>query len=135
VLDDPARAIGILEKRRARARLRDLPDGATEVDVDKVGARRLHHAGSLGHDPSLGAEDLDGQGMLVHPDPEVAESSLVSVGKARAADHLGADQPGPETASLAPEGLHAHPGHGGEHKAGRNLYRTDAPGRVQIDRH
>ena len=39
-VDDPARAVGIVEERRAGAGLRHLADGAAEVDVDDVGARR-----------------------------------------------------------------------------------------------
>ena len=39
-VDDPRRMVGVVEERRAGAGLRHLADGAAEVDVDDVGARR-----------------------------------------------------------------------------------------------
>src|SRR5438093_723657 len=70
--------------------------------------------GRLRHHGGLGAEDLDRQRVLVPSDAEVAQGSLVPVLQPGAADHLRADQPGPVASALAPEGLDAHPGHGGE---------------------
>ena len=100
-------------------------------DVDEVGARGLHHAGGLGHDAGLGAEDLDGEGMLVGADPEIPEGALVPVRETRAAHHLRADQGRPRSGGPAA----GRPGRSrppwGQHKPGRNLHRSDAPGRGQ----
>jgi len=85
---DAARALGVLEQRRAGARLRHLADGAAEVDVDHVGARVLDHPRGFGHHAGLRAEDLHGERRLVAPDSQVAERALVTVAEARAADHL-----------------------------------------------
>ncbi len=82
-LDDPARVVGVVEQRGARAGLRHLPDRAAEVDVDDVGAGRLDHPGRLGHRDRVGAEDLDRQRMLVGGHPQVAERPLVAVLDAR----------------------------------------------------
>ena len=80
---DPAGAVGIVQQRRACAGLRHLLHGAAEVDVDQVGARLLDHARRLGHRLRLGAEDLDGEGMLVGGDAQVAERTLVAVVQVR----------------------------------------------------
>ena len=132
---DPARALGIVQQRRACARLRHLLDGATEVDVHQVGAGRLDHPRRLGHRLRLGAEDLDGEGMLVGGDAQVAERSLVPVVQSGAADHLRADEPGAVTASLTAKGLHAHAGHRSEHQASRDLNRPNPPRRAKIYLH
>ena len=80
-VDDPARAVGIVEQRRAGAGLRHLADRAAEVDVDDVGARRLDHARGLRHQRRLGAEDLHRERVLVRRDPQVAERPLVAGGE------------------------------------------------------
>ena len=61
-------------------------------------------------------------------DPQVAERALVPVLDARAADHLGADEPGAVAAALAAERLHADAGHRREHEPARDLDRPDPPG-------
>jgi transcription elongation factor GreA len=134
-LDDPARAQRVLEQRRARARLRHLPDRAAEVDVDQVGARRDDHAGRFTHGRGIGAEQLDGERMLVGGDAEVAERALVAVLDARAADHLRAHETGSEAPSLAAKGLHADAGHRREHEACGDLHVPDRPRLAQADRH
>ena len=115
-LDDRGGARGLVEQRRARSRLRHLPDGAAEVDVDEVGAGSLDHPRRLGHRARLRAEDLDRERVLVAGDAEVAERSLVPVLDPGAADHLRADETGAEAASLAAERLHADTRHRGEHE-------------------
>ena len=89
----------------------------------------------LCHHGRIGAEDLDGKRMLVAGDPQVPERALVLVVQPGAADHLRADEPGPEAAALAAERLDADAGHRSEHEAGRNLHRPDPPGRAEIDVH
>ena len=117
------------------AGLRHLPDGAAEVDVDDVCAGVLDHARRLGHHGRVGAEDLHGERMLVAGDAQIAKRALVAVVQSGAADHLGADEPGPEPAALAAERLHADAGHRSEHEPGRNLHRPDPPGGAEIDVH
>jgi hypothetical protein len=73
--------------------------------------------------------------MLVPRDPEVAESPLVAVLEPGAAHHLRADQSGPVAPALTPERLDAHPGHGSEHEAGRDLDFRDPPGLTKIYLH
>src|SRR4029450_8618443 len=133
--DDRRGALGVLEQRRAGARLRDLLHGAPEVDVDEIGACGFHHARGLGHGGRVRPEDLDGQRVLVRGDAEVAERPLVAVLEPGAADHLGADETGAETAPLPTKGLHADPCHRREHDARRDLDGPDLPLRRQIDLH
>src|SRR5439155_64239 len=97
-VEDLAQRPGIA-LRSAADRLRHLLDRTAEVDVDEVRARVLDHARRLGHDRRIRPEDLDRQRMLVGGDAEIAERALVSVLQAGAADHLRADEPGPETAA------------------------------------
>ena len=73
--------------------------------------------------------------MLVCADPQVAEGALVSVLDAGAAHHLRADEPGPETAPLAAERLHAHARHRREDQARRDPNVADPPGRTEIYLH
>ena len=68
-LGDPARQSRLLEQVRARSGLRHLPYRAAEVHVDDVGAGGLHHPRRLSHRRRLGAEDLDGERVLVRTDP------------------------------------------------------------------
>ncbi len=134
-LDDRGGARGLVEQRRARSRLRHLPDGAAEVDVDEVGARGLDHPRRLGHRARLRAEDLDRERVLVAGDAEVAERALVPVLDPGAADHLRADEPGAEAAPLAAERLHADTGHRRQDEARRDLDVPDAPAFAEIDGH
>ena len=120
-LDDRARARRVVEQRRAGAGLRHLAHRAAEVDVDEVGARRLDHPRRLGHRARIRAEDLDRERMLVGGDAKVAERLLVAVLDPGAADHLRADEPGAETAALAPERLHADARHRRQHEPSRDL--------------
>ena len=131
-LDDRACAGGLVEERRAGARLGHLAHGAAEVDVDEIGAGGLHHPCRLGHRARLGAEDLDRERVLVAGDAEVTECALVPVLDPGAADHLGADESGAEAATLAAERLHADAGHRRENEARRHLDVTDPPGRAQV---
>ena len=126
--------VGVVEQRRAGARLRHLPHRAAEVDVDEVGAGRLDHPRRLGHRARLGAEDLDRERMLVGGDAEVAERALVPVLDPGAADHLRADEAGAEAASLAAERLHADAGHRREDEPRRDLDVADPPAFAEIDR-
>ena len=125
--DDLLRPARVVEQRRAGARLRHLAHGAAEVDVDDVRAGLDDHLRGLGHQRRLGAEDLNGERMLVSRDPQVAERPLVAVVKAGAADHLRTDEPRAEPAALPAERLHADAGHRGEHDARRHLDRPDPP--------
>jgi hypothetical protein len=134
-LDEPGRAIGILEHRRAGSGSSHLLHRAAEVQVDDVGAGRLHHARCIGHRPRLAAEELDRERMLVPGDAKVAERALVSMLDARAADHLGAHEPGAVAASLAPKRLHADAGHRRENESRRYLHIGDQPGGPQVDLH
>src|SRR5439155_12650769 len=134
-VDDAARVIGIVEQGCARARLRHLANRAAEVDVDDVRAGRLDHARGLAHHDRVGAEDLNRERVLVAGDAEVAERPLVPVLDARAAHHLGADEPGAEAPSLAAEGLHAHSRHRREDDPRGDLDGADPPGFTKIDEH
>ncbi len=133
--DDPARAIGLVEQRRAGAGLRDLADGAAEVDVDDVRACGDDRRRGLGHVRRLGAEDLDGERPLVLRDSQVAERALVAVVNAGAAHHLRADETGAVAPALPPEGLHAHAGHRREHEPRGDLHGADAPRVTKIYLH
>ena len=134
-LDDPAREIRLFEERRPRTRLRDLAHGTAEVDVDDVGARRDDHPRRFAHRSRIRAEELDCERVLVGRHAQVAERALVPMLDARAADHLGAHETCPETASLAPERLHADTSHGGEDEPRRDLDGPDPPGFEEVDRH
>ena len=134
-LDDRRGASGLVEQRRAGAGLRHLADGAAEVDVDEVGAGRLDHPRRLGHRPRLGAEDLDRERVLVGGDAEVAERLLVPVLDPGAADHLRADEPGAEAASLAAKRLHADARHRRQDEPRRDLHVADVPAFAQVDLH
>ena len=131
--DDPRGPVGVVEQRRAGAGLRHLADGAAEVDVDDVGAGGRDHPRRLRHHRGVGAEDLDRQRVLVGADAQVAERPLVAVLDPRAGDHLRADEPGAEAASLAPEGLDADPGHRGQNDPRGNLDGADLPALAQIE--
>ena len=126
---------GVVEQRRAGAGLRHLAHRAAEVDVDEVGARRLDHPRRVGHHARLRAEDLDRERMLVAGDAQVAERPLVPVLDPGAADHLGADEPGAEPASLAAERLHADARHRRQDDARRDLDVADPPALSQVDLH
>ena len=126
---------GLVEQRRAGAGLRHLADGAAEVDVDEVGAGGLDHSRRIGHRPWLRAEDLDRERVLVGGDPEVAERLLVPVLDPGAADHLRADEPGAETASLAAKRLHADARHRRQDEARGDLHVADVPAFAQVDFH
>ena len=132
---DPAGPVGVVEQRRARPGLRHLPDRAAEIDVHEIGSGGLDHASRLAHHRGIRAEDLDCQRMLVAGHPEVAERPLVPVLDPGAADHLGADEAGPEPASLAAKRLHADSRHRGQDDAGRHLHRADPPGLAEVDVH
>ena len=110
-VDQPARMVGIVEQRGARAGLRHLLDRAAEVHVDDVRAGRLDHPGRLGHRRRVGAEDLDRERVLVRADPEVPERPLVPVLDPGHRDHLRADEPGAVAAALAAKCLHADARH------------------------
>ena len=73
--------------------------------------------------------------MLVTGNSQIPESPLVPVLQTGAADHLRADEPGPITPPLAPEGLDADPGHRGKDEAGGDLNRPDPPGFSKIYLH
>ena len=133
--DDATREVGVVEQRRSGAGLRHLPHRAAEVDVDEVRAGCLDHAGRVCHRGRVGAEDLDRERVLVGGDAEIAERLLVSVLDAGAGDHLGADEPGPEPPSLAPERLHADACHRRQHEARRHLDGADVPALSEIDCH
>ena len=130
-----AREIGIVEQRRPGARLRHLAHRAAEVDVDEVGTGGLDHPRRLGHRVGVGAEDLDRERMLVGCDTEVAERLLVAVLDPGAGDHLGADEPGPETPALAAERLHADARHRREDESRRHLDVVDVPALPEVDLH
>jgi hypothetical protein len=132
-LHDRARAIRVLQHRRPGARLRHLAHRAAEVEVDEVCPGRLDHPRGLGHRARIRAEELDRERVLVGGDPQVAERPLVAVLDAGAADHLGADEPGPEAAALASKGLHADARHRRQHEAGRDLHGADRPRRAQVE--
>jgi hypothetical protein len=70
--------------------------------------------------------------MLVGGDPQIPEGAFVAVVKARAADHLGADEARAEAAALTAERLHADARHRREHQAGRHLDRPDPPGGTKV---
>jgi hypothetical protein len=133
--DDPRGPVRVVEQRRARACLRHLPHGAAEVDVDEVCAGGLHHPRGVGHHPRLRAEDLDRERVLVSRHAQVPERARVPVLDPGAADHLRADEAGPEPAALAAERLHAHARHRCEDEARRDLHRSDAPGLPKIYLH
>ena len=76
----------------------------------------------------LRAEDLDRERVLVRGDPQIAERALVPVLDPGARDHLRADEPGPEPAPLAAEGLYADARHRREHDSRRHLHLADPPG-------
>ena len=132
---DRAGSVRVVEQGRARAGLRDLADGAAEVDVDDVRSRVRDHARGLGHHGRVRPEDLHGERVLVAGDPQVAERPFVSVLEPGAADHLGADEPGPVAAALTPEGLNADAGHRGEDEPRRDLDVADPPAFVKIYLH
>ncbi len=134
-LHDRARAVRVVEERRAGARLRHLPHRAAEVDVDQVRARRLYHACCFGHRPGLGAEDLDRERVLVGGHPQVPERLLVAVLDPGAADHLGAHETRSEAPSLTAKRLHADAGHRRQHDTRRDLDAGDPPALTQVDGH
>ena len=117
------------------AGLRHLADRAAEVDVDDVRARILDHPGRLGHHRRVGAEDLNGERVLVARDPQVAERPLVPVLDPGAADHLRAHETRAEAAALAAKRLDAHAGHRREHDPAGNLDCPDPPGVSEIYLH
>ena len=124
--------VSTLERRLGRdpasrlARLRR--EGAVVVDQD-IGTRGLRHR------LRLGAEDLDGERMLVGGDAQIAERSLVAMVQSRTADHLRAHEPGAVAPSLAAERLHAHARHRRQYEPRRYLDRPNPPGRAQIYLH
>src|SRR5205823_10381572 len=120
---------------RPGAGLRHLAHRAAEVHVDDVGPGGLDHPGGLRHRPRLGAEDLDRQRVFVRAYPQVAQRLLVAVLDSRAGDHLRADEPGPEPASLAAKGLHADARHRCENDPRRELDVADPPGFPEIHLH
>ena len=134
-LHDRRGTSGLVEQRRAGAGLRHLADGAAEVDVDEVGAGGLDHSRRIGHRPWLRAEDLDRERVLVGRDPEVAERLLVPVLDPGAADHLRADEPGAEAASLAAKRLHADARHRRQDEPRGDLHVADVPAFAQVDFH
>ena len=81
----------------------------------------------------IGAEELDGERMLVGGDAEIPERLLVAVLDPGAADHLRADEPRAVAASLAPKGLDADTRHGGEHEPRRDLDGADLPRFAKVD--
>jgi hypothetical protein len=127
--------IRIVEQRGARAGLRHLLDRAAEVHVDHVGARSLDHPRCLGHHRRLGAEDLDRQGVLVDPDPEVAERPLVPVLDPGHRHHLGAHEAGPVAAALAAERLHADARHRRQNQAAGDVDAAQGPVLAQVGVH
>ena len=129
---DLAGPVRVVEQGRARSGLGDLADGAAEVDVDDVRSGVRDHAGGLGHHGGVRPEDLHGERVLVAGDPQVAERPLVPVVEPGAADHLGADEPGPVAAALAPKRLHADARHRGEDEPRRDLDVADPPGLMEI---
>ena len=127
------RAIRILEQSCSGARLRHLPDGTAEVDVDQIGASFSDHPRSLRHDSRLGTEDLHRERMFVRADQQVTERALVAVRQAGAAHHLRADESCAVPASLASECLHADACHGREDESGRNFHPPDPPRATKVD--
>src|SRR5581483_6122169 len=125
----------ILHQVRAGSRLRHLADGAAEVHVDDVRARRLDHPRRLRHRRGLGAEDLDRERMLVGGDAQVAERPLVPVLDPGGGHHLRADEPRAETPALAAERLDRDAGHRREHEPRRHLDVADRPRFLQIHGH
>ena len=134
-VDDRARAVRVVQAVGAGAGLRHLANRAAEIDVDDVGARVLDHAGGLGHHARLGAEDLHGQRMLIGGDAQVAKGSLVLVGEAGAAHHLGADEPCAEAAALPAECLDADARHRRQNEPRGDLDGPDSPGFAEIYLH
>ena len=65
-------------------------------------------------------------GCSSEADPQIAERPLVAVLDPGAGDHLGADEPGPEAPSLAPERLDAHAGHRRQDDPRGDLDRPDS---------
>src|SRR3954452_23457602 len=117
---------------RARAGLRDLLYRTTEVHVDDVRSGGDDHPRRVGHDPRVGAEDLDRQGMLVRGDPQIPERLLVSVLDPSAGHHFRAYEPRAVAAALAPKRLDAHPRHRGKDDAGWDLDIADPPRFAQV---
>ena len=133
--DDAAGEHRVVEQRRTRTGLRHLAHRAAEVDVDDVRACVFDHSRRFRHRVGIGAEDLDRQGMLVGGDTEVAEGLLVAVLDSRTRDHLGADEPRTEAASLTAECLHADARHRRENESSRHLDRVDEPAFPEVDLH
>ena len=73
------------------------------------------------------AEELDRKRVLVRGNPQIPERLLVAVLDSGAGDHFGADEAGPESASLPPERLHADAGHRRKDEPGRHVDRADLP--------
>ena len=134
-LDDSAGPIGLVEKCRPGSGLCHLLDRAAEVDIDDVRAGFLDHRGGIRHHSRIGAEDLHRQGALVGRDAQIAQSALVSVLQTGARDHLGADEPGAKSPSLAPKRLHADACHRRQNQAAGDLHRPDVPRLVKIYLH
>ena len=133
-LDDAGGAIGVFEQVCAGARPRDLLHRAAEVDVDEVGADRLDHACGLAHRDGLGAEELDGERVLVGRHAQVAERPLVAVLDPGAELTISrAHEAGAVAASLAAEGLHADARHGREHEPRGHPTGPIRPGCTGVD--
>ena len=130
---DGDRHVVVVERRGARAGLRDLAHRAAEVDVDDVGAGGLAHARGLGDRGRIRSEDLHREGMLVAGDAQVAERARVAVREAAGRDHLRAHEARAEAASLPPEGLHGDSRHRREHDARGNLHLADLERRREIE--
>ena len=126
---DHARGVlsAVRQHRRARARLGDLADGAAHVDVDDVGTGVGAHARSIGHQLRVGAEDLDGERLLIRGDAQVTLRARVAVTEATGRNHLRADEPCAMPATLAAEGLNGDAGHRCEHDSARDHHVADHP--------
>ena len=133
--DDPHRELRILHQMRAGAGLRHLADGAAEVHVDDVRARRTRPSAPPPPSSRLRAEDLDRERMLVGRDAQIAERPLVAVPDPGGRDHLRAHEPRAEAAALAAEGLDRDAGHRREHDPRRHLDPADRPRVPQVHRH
>ena len=111
-----------------------LRDGAAEVDVDDVGARRLAHPRGISDRGRVRPEHLDRERMLVARDPQVAERALVAVREPAGGDHLRADEACAEAPSLPAEGLDGDARHRREHDARGNLDVADLERRGEVGR-
>ena len=121
----------VAQQPGAAVALHHLIDRTAEVDVEDVEAQVLAHAGGIGHDCRIGAEQLRGDRMLLRIEGQVLQGAggfLAAAGGADAmrAGELGHDQAAAaQSADEAAEDGVGDAGHRRQHGGGSNGYAAD----------